>query len=259
MLSGPGFLGSYYYFHVGANLASGRGFTEDIIWNYLSPTGGLSHPSNYYWQPLTSVVAAPFMAVLGEPFRSAQVPMVILSAAIPGVTAGLSFRMGGSTIAMVHDLMAGPLPVEFESCDVLYAELPWRMGFARYSTEQGFTDGRTYRQFMAVVSGIVASRPTVLITGSEAARYLPAAMETFPVWFNRFHGIARCYGLAIRPVAQDTDLLWALSRIYGRIGDFCCGHGLSGRIFSAAKKTWVLADSSDLCIGAVAAAAPFWL
>ncbi len=100
-LSEPGFLDAYYYFHVAANLAAGLGFREDVIWNYLTIPSSLSHPSNYYWQPLTSVVAAPFMAVFGAGFRSAQLPMVLLSATVPTVTGLLAFRWSGSRLKAV--------------------------------------------------------------------------------------------------------------------------------------------------------------
>ena len=86
----PGFMDAYYYYHVAVNLAAGRGFTEDFIWIYLTNPAGLTHPSNLYWMPLTSIIAAPFLALLGEHFRVAQIPFVLISAAVPATTAAIA-------------------------------------------------------------------------------------------------------------------------------------------------------------------------
>jgi len=91
----PGFIDAYYYFHVAANLAGHRGFTEDIIWTYLNDPEAITHPSNLYWMPLVSLVAAPFLAALGVSFRAAQIPLVILSAMVPAATALVTWRWFG--------------------------------------------------------------------------------------------------------------------------------------------------------------------
>src|SRR5437868_4378732 len=67
----PGYTDAYYYFGGAAQLAQGRGFTEPYLWTYLAagdapavaPAPGTQRwPSHMYWMPLTSIVAAPFMA-----------------------------------------------------------------------------------------------------------------------------------------------------------------------------------------------------
>ena len=79
----PGYTDAYYYYHVAANLAAGRGLVEEFIWNYLAPVGGIPHPSNLYWMPLTSLVSAPVMAFFGSSFRAAQAPLVIIASLSP--------------------------------------------------------------------------------------------------------------------------------------------------------------------------------
>lgn len=91
----PGFMDAYYYYHVAVSLATGRGFVEDVIWNYLADPVGVPQPSNLYWMPLVPIVAAPFISVLGESFRAAQAPFVLLSAAVPAVTAVVGRRVLG--------------------------------------------------------------------------------------------------------------------------------------------------------------------
>ena len=72
-LTFPAPVDACYYYDVGANLAAGRGFTINYVWNYLA--GMPSHlpvPSNEYWQPLVSVILAGFFKVLGTSWATAK-------------------------------------------------------------------------------------------------------------------------------------------------------------------------------------------
>jgi len=83
VVTGPGYPDAAYYFDVAKNLVSGHGFTEDFIISYLTPAQSVVHPSNFFWMPLTSIVIAPFMALLGTSWRVAQIPIVLLTASLP--------------------------------------------------------------------------------------------------------------------------------------------------------------------------------
>lgn len=72
---------AYYYVNA-VNLAEGRGFVEDFVWNYLNEPGLPPQPSHLYWMPLTSILAAGGMVVSGLSYRAAQLPFVLLSAAL---------------------------------------------------------------------------------------------------------------------------------------------------------------------------------
>jgi len=102
----PGFMDAYYYYHVAVNLAAGRGFTEDVVWNYLTNAPAVTHPSNLYWMPLTSVLMAPAIALGGEGFRVAQAPMIALAAVVPALTAVLARQVLGGAF---RGLMAGAI------------------------------------------------------------------------------------------------------------------------------------------------------
>lgn len=93
---GPSYFDAAYYVHVAANLASGRGLVEDVIWTYLTDPSGLPQPSNLYWMPLTSIVAAPFLALGGGDFRAAQAPLLAVAALVPAGTALIAVRILGS-------------------------------------------------------------------------------------------------------------------------------------------------------------------
>lgn len=82
-----------YVLHVAENLARGRGFVEDILWNYLDQPAGLPHPSNLYWMPLQSILVAPFYLVFGISYHVAQIPFILLSSLLPLVTFYLARKM----------------------------------------------------------------------------------------------------------------------------------------------------------------------
>jgi hypothetical protein len=90
----PGYMDADYYDAVAERLASGQGFTEPFLWNYLDDPSGLPHASHLYWMPLTSIVAAMPMVVFGIGFRVAQIPFTLLTATLPLLTAASALRLG---------------------------------------------------------------------------------------------------------------------------------------------------------------------
>ncbi len=100
----PGYMDASYYYHVAENLVAGRGLVTDAVWNFLDPRTDLPRPSNAYWPPGTSLVAAAGGWLFGSGFRSAQAPMVLLAAAMVPVAylygrLLLGTRRGGHGVA----------------------------------------------------------------------------------------------------------------------------------------------------------------
>ena len=88
-----GYMDASYAIHVAENLARGRGFTEDVLWNYLDDPAGLPHPSNLYWMPLPSILIAPFFVLFGDSYHVAQIPFILLSSLLPLFAFYLSRRI----------------------------------------------------------------------------------------------------------------------------------------------------------------------
>lgn len=88
-----GYMDASYTLHVGANLARGRGFVQDLVWNYLDEPTGLPHPSNLYWLPLPSILGALSFALFGVSYHAAQVPFVLLSTFLPLIAFYLARRL----------------------------------------------------------------------------------------------------------------------------------------------------------------------
>lgn len=170
---------------------------------------------------------------------------------------------GGGCTAFIHDLLAGPLPEIYRTCDVLFADLPWRDGFPRYNARAGINDDRTYPAFLDSVSEALNShgRPAVLLTGQHALKRLPVPAQTVQVTMPvlRQQGVAVFYNMtASEPWTHARDVIAYLAATYDRVGDFCCGYGWSARAFYEAGKTFVASDYNPECIGYIAAHVKEW-
>lgn len=103
----PGYMDADYYFGGGLQLASGKGFTEPYLWNYLDDPAGLPHPSHTYWMPLASIVAALGMFYGGPTYTAARLPFLLLTACVPPLTAALAFSFSQNrALAFVSGLLA---------------------------------------------------------------------------------------------------------------------------------------------------------
>lgn len=169
----------------------------------------------------------------------------------------------GTSIAFVRDVTRGPLPEEYATCDLLYADLPWRSGYSRYVARAG-TNTLTWPGFMAGVFGLIESwtKPAVLVTGAHARSYLPAATQELPVRMpvsGRQKAVAYVYSAGFTPEWDGTDqLLDYLAARFGRVGDFCAGYGWAPRAFTRAGGLFVASDINPRCIGYIADHAPEW-
>jgi hypothetical protein len=106
--SAPGYMDADYYYAGGIQLASGHGFTEPYLWNYLDSPDGLPHPSNAYWMPLVSLLAAAGAIFFGPgSWSAARVGFIVVAAVIPPLTAALSWAITGRRdLALTSGLLA---------------------------------------------------------------------------------------------------------------------------------------------------------
>jgi hypothetical protein len=91
----PNYMDAAYSYVNALNLAAGRGFVEDFIWNYLGQPGLPPHPSHLYWMPLTSILAWLGMAVGGSSYRAAQMPFILLSALLAPISYKVAYQLSG--------------------------------------------------------------------------------------------------------------------------------------------------------------------
>jgi hypothetical protein len=104
----PGYMDADYYAAVGARLASGQGFSEPYLWNYLDNPAGLPHPSNAYWMPLASLlVAAGATLFASGSWLAARSGFLLVAACIPPLTTALAFSLTSHrNLAFVSGLLA---------------------------------------------------------------------------------------------------------------------------------------------------------
>jgi hypothetical protein len=89
----PGYMDAEYYYAGGVQLVQGNGFNEPFLWNYLDDPTGIPHPSDTYWMPLASLVAAAGMALSRQVnFYGARILFIFLAGLIAPFTAYFTFR-----------------------------------------------------------------------------------------------------------------------------------------------------------------------
>jgi hypothetical protein len=80
----PGYMDAAYYYSVGQQIATGKGFFEPFIWNYLSSPTILPAPAFTYWMPFAGILSALGMFCFrSTTYLAARVPFILLSAFIP--------------------------------------------------------------------------------------------------------------------------------------------------------------------------------
>ncbi len=104
----PGYMDADYYYAGGRDLATGHGFTEMVLWNYLDNPAGLPHPSNAYWMPLASLLAAAGAFLFGPTsWSAARVGFLAVAAALPPLTAALAWSLSARRdLAITSGLLA---------------------------------------------------------------------------------------------------------------------------------------------------------
>jgi hypothetical protein len=178
-------------------------------------------------------------------------------------------ELAGS-VAFVHDIITAPatrpLPAEYDNCGAIVTDLPWRNGFDTFNQRAGITDGRTYRDFIAALARVIATRdiPIYLVTGTHALKQLPGNLPepafSGPIRLNEHPSIVIAYHAPApkRRWVVAQDLLGEVITDHARIGDFCCGYGRTARIAANRGKTFVASDVNPQCIGYIAAHLPEW-
>ncbi len=104
----PGYMDAAYYYAGGTQLASGKGFQEPFIWNFLDHPLALPHPSNAYWYPMASLVAAGGMFLTGSiNFISARIGFVIMAALAPLAVMALAWQISKKrSLALLSGFLA---------------------------------------------------------------------------------------------------------------------------------------------------------
>lgn len=104
---GPGIGDPTHYYNLARNLADGRGFVIDYIWQYHNPPSDITHPEDY-WMPLPAVWPALSFALFGEGLFAALLPSVLFGSVIPVLAYGIA-KMADEADDVALMTMAGAL------------------------------------------------------------------------------------------------------------------------------------------------------
>ncbi len=219
--------------------------------------------SNGHWMPLTSVVAAGFMAIMGSSdWRAGQVPMVLISVAWVGITHAITWDLwrnrGWAVVAGVLAIFAGPLLIlqplvdSFALFGVLGALALWASIRAVRSPLWGrwlvlcgaliglATLTRVDGLLLAVAPAVVWAmrmrevRPAVALAFGAAAAL--ACVAVLAPWLARNLAV---YGAALPSAGGHT--LWITS--YNE--QFSIGHEVSLRTYLAAGPGVIIGSKLD--------------
>jgi hypothetical protein len=110
--SSPGYMDADSYYVVSQQLATGHGFTEPYIWNYLDNPPGLPHPSNSYWMPLASLLAAAGAWIFGaHSWIAARIGFLVVTALIPPITYLLAWTFNHRNALAFESGLLAVIPV----------------------------------------------------------------------------------------------------------------------------------------------------
>lgn len=85
----PGIADSNHYFMLASNLAEGRGFVIDYIWQYHNPPPDVTHPIDY-WMPLPAIWPAIGLVLAPDNLFAALVPSVIFGTLLGVLAYGIA-------------------------------------------------------------------------------------------------------------------------------------------------------------------------
>ena len=100
----PGYMDESYYYLGGKNLYEGKGFSEEILWNFLDQPEGIPHPSHLYWMPFNSILAGGGMLLFqSTSYLAGSFFFILLASVIPCVTYSVSWRLSSNrTISLIN-------------------------------------------------------------------------------------------------------------------------------------------------------------
>ena len=167
-------------------------------------------------------------------------------------------------VALAWDIAKG-IPGAAYRCDVVYAEIPWPSGYQEFNRRAGAKNSAPFNVFVAAIARITSTLarrgvPVYMVASNALAERLGSESLT-PINFNKGVSKVHCKGpLKVKPKELEPvgDLLDRLAQEHGRVWDFCCGYGRTGKHFTATGKHWVLSDINPTCIGYIAQTAGEW-
>lgn len=166
----PGVADPNHYYNMAVNLADGRGFVIDYIWQYSRAPEAITHPEDH-WMPLTSAIAALPLALGGSGVDAALLGFALIGALVPLIGYALARQIGLSVeTSLIAAAFCAALP-EFvlnsvrTDTTIVAAAL---VGVCLFAFNRGLRGGRA---LWFIAAGVAAG--LTYLTRSDGALLLP--------------------------------------------------------------------------------------
>lgn len=189
-----------FYYAVAKNLAEGRGFVIDYIWNFWNHPQGIPTFSNDWWMPLTSVLSAIGMLIGGVSYVSAQNTMVVVTSVLPLVVYLLGNELWQSrVVGLVGALLATTFHLFMDQVSAPLSHGPYVVlaSLALWLIVRSMRDPRSWRWAGAAIGlAQLARSDSIVLFGALAAAALVCRPR--PPW-RALLAAPLCWALVMAP------------------------------------------------------------
>lgn len=222
----PGVADPNHYYNMALNVAAGRGFVIDYIWQYSRPPEAITHPEDH-WMPLTSVIAALPLTLGGSGVGAALIGFALIGSFVPLISYALARQIGLSAGAGLSAAAFSAVLPEFvlnsvrTDTTIIAAAL---VGLCLIAFHRGLKSGRiTWYGLAGAAAGLA------YLTRSDGALLLPMMAASAVVYGlagrsdgqRRAHVRAPWIGLSAALVAFGVTVLpWLIRNLatFGALG-----------------------------------------
>lgn len=159
-------------------------------------------------------------------------------------------------VMIKNDIIADGLPLEFEECDVLYAEPPWPHGFKVFNERAGVT-GISYSDLADAIAKIILQSkiPVYLLMWKPLLNKLPAPQELHETVLHGGDALVGIWNDSYLGSCESANVICqTLGTKYKCFGDFTCGYGACVADFmDGGGKRFVASDYDGKCITVMSA------
>ncbi|MBM3985259.1 MAG: hypothetical protein FJ296_06180, partial [Planctomycetes bacterium] len=192
-----------FYFTVARNLAEGRGFVIDYIWNFWDHPQGLPTPSNTWWMPLPSLVCAAGMKLFGASYAVAQATMIAFTSLLPLVVWLLGRELcGGRLVPLLGAALASTFHLFLDQPCAPLSHGPYVV-LAPLSLWLSLRAARTGRGWLPAGAAVgltqLARSDGLLLFGALGMAWLLVARPPRPAWWRAGLLAAAGYALVLAP------------------------------------------------------------
>ena len=111
-LEAPGYMDGEYYYSMGLRIATGEGWSEPFIWNFLTDAKAVPHPGFTYWMPGPALITALGIWITGmKSFAGGKALHLLIASILPALTIKTTHELTGDKSASILAGLFATFPV----------------------------------------------------------------------------------------------------------------------------------------------------